>query len=77
MAPAKIRIPKGTVCETTCVNVEVDPPKTFACQVYCSPVDAGGNCSCNGGYEPEAGFCPGLECCMLQSLAHGGEGVFC
>jgi hypothetical protein len=78
--PCKIKVPTGTVCETTCYNIETNPVSPYACQVYCSPPDQSGpgSCSCNGGFEPEGGIggCPGLLDCELSAI-DGGTRVLC
>jgi hypothetical protein len=78
--PCKIKVPAGTVCETTCYNIGTNPISPYPCQVYCSPPDGGpGSCSCNGGFEPEGGAetCPGLLNCELDAYPDGGTQVLC
>jgi hypothetical protein len=74
-----IQVPPGTICETTCYNISTTPISPYACQVYCSPPDAAGpgNCSCNGGFEPEGGLCPGDLECGLAQIADAGTQVLC
>jgi len=77
--PCKLTVPAGKVCETLCHDISTSPPTPYACQIYCAPPDEAGpgRCTCNGGFYPEMGLCPGAQDCELQVVADGGTEVNC